>query len=161
MVEVRHYRADSDRAGLWQCKRAFETDLGATGEEAKERAYDAKLTEAYRERYLAWVDRCIEAESGCVRVVVEEGVGGYVFVLPEDHAMIWDAAVINEIYVSPRLRGTGVADDLLTAALAHARQQDLPLERIILDVDEKNERAQAFYRRHGFESWGELVARDL
>lgn len=161
MVEVRPYETDHDREGLWQCKRAFETGLGATGDEAKKRAYDAKLTQQYRERYLAWVRRCVEAESGCVRVAAEDDVEGYVFVLPEEHAMIWDAAVINEIYVTPTYRGTGVADDLLTAALEHARQQDLPLDRIILDVDETNDRAQAFYRRHGFEPWGELVARDL
>lgn len=162
MVDVRSYRADTDRDGLWRCKRAFETGLGATGDDAKEQAYEAKITDSYRDRYLAWVERCVEAESGCVHVAVDEAdVVGYVFVLPETHAMIWDAAVINEIYVSPGFRGSGVADDLLTTALEHARRQNLPLDRIILDVDEKNERAQAFYDRHGFESWGELVARDL
>ncbi len=49
----------------------------------------------------------------------------------------------------------------MDAALALARDQDLPLDRIVLDVDPANERARAFYDRHGFESWGELVARDL
>lgn len=161
MVEVRSYNADRDRAGLWRCKRAFETGLGTTGDEAKAAAYEAKLTDRYRERYLTWAGRCVEQESNCIQVAVDDGIEGYVFVLPESHAMIWDAAVINEIYVAPKLRGAGVADDLLSAALAHARRQDLPLERVILDVDAANERARSFYRRHGFESWGELVARDL
>jgi ribosomal protein S18 acetylase RimI-like enzyme len=88
-------------------------------------------------------------------------VVGYVFVLPERLAMVWDAAVINELYVAPAHRGTGVADDLVAAAVDLASDQSLPLDRIVLDVDPANERARAFYDRHGFESWGELVARPV
>jgi ribosomal protein S18 acetylase RimI-like enzyme len=76
-------------------------------------------------------------------------------------AFVWDAAVLNEIYVSPEARGTGVADDLMDAAVSLAREQDLPLDRLVLDVDRENERARAFYERHGFDHWGEMVARDL
>jgi ribosomal protein S18 acetylase RimI-like enzyme len=76
-------------------------------------------------------------------------------------AMIWDAAVLNELFVRPAHRGTGVADDLLEAALDVARGQDLPLDRIVLDVDPSNERARAFYERFGFAPWGEMVAREL
>jgi ribosomal protein S18 acetylase RimI-like enzyme len=86
---------------------------------------------------------------------------GYVFLLPERLAFVWDAAVVNELYVAPASRGTGVADDLLAAATALAEAQDLPLERLLLDVDPGNERARAFYERHGFEPWGEIVARPL
>ena len=55
------------------------------------------------------------------------------------------------------------ADDLwaLKAALAHAHEQDLPLDRVVLDVDRENERARAFYERHGFDHWGEMVSLDL
>jgi RimJ/RimL family protein N-acetyltransferase len=58
-------------------------------------------------------------------------------------------------------RGTDVADDLIEAALDFARDQDLPLDRIVLDVDPDNERAAAFYDRWRFEPWGEVVARPL
>ena len=75
--------------------------------------------------------------------------------------MIWDAAVLNEIYVRPAARGTGLADDLLAAVVEHARGQALPLDRLVLDVDPGNGRARRFYERHGFEPWGEVVARDL
>ena len=75
--------------------------------------------------------------------------------------MIWDAAVLNEIFVAPEHRGGGVADDLMHAALALASDQDLPLDRLVLDVDPANERAKGFYDRHGFEPWGEMVARPL
>jgi len=75
--------------------------------------------------------------------------------------MVWDAAVLNEIYVDPAHRGTAVGDDLIERALATARDQDLPLDRMVLDVDPENERARTFYDRYGFEPWGEMVARDL
>jgi ribosomal protein S18 acetylase RimI-like enzyme len=81
--------------------------------------------------------------------------------LPERLAFVWDAAVVNELYVAADWRGTGVADALLATALEFAREQDLPLERVLLDVDPENERAAAFYERHGFEPWGEVVAREL
>lgn len=91
----------------------------------------------------------------------DPALAGYVFVLPSSLAMVWDAAVLNEIYVGPDARGTGLADDLMEAALALARDQDLPLDRVVLDVDRANERARAFYERHGFTHWGEMVAREL
>ncbi|MEF8773370.1 MAG: N-acetyltransferase [Halobacteriales archaeon] len=157
-------------AALWQLKESFERELaGGTGGEAKRAAYDAKLTDAYRERYLEWVRRCVRDDPRSVVVARPsrdppaegEGFAGYAFVLPERLAMIWDAAVLNEIYVDPDRRGTGVADRLMETVLATARDQDLPLDRLVLDVDRENDRARAFYRRHGFEHWGEMVARDL
>ncbi|MFC7068143.1 GNAT family N-acetyltransferase [Halobaculum lipolyticum] len=172
--------ADAD--ALWACKRGFETGLGdGTGDDEKAATYEAKLTDDYRQRWLAWVDRCVDEQAATVTVAslgdgagdsdavddgepVEDGIdtlAGYVFVLPESLSFVWDAAVLNEIYVAPEFRGTGVADALLEAALATAREQDLPLDRMVLDVDGENDRAKAFYERHGFDRWGELVARDL
>lgn len=177
-MEVRPYDPDRDREGLWRCKRTFERELGGADEE-KRRAYEGKLTDDYRRRYLAWVRRCIDDDSRTVTVAVDgdpegEGSGsgetadatdgpvvGYAFVLPERLAMVWDAAVLNEIYVADAYRGSGVADELLEGALALARDQDLPLDRMVLDVDRENDRARAFYERHGFTHWGEMVARKL
>ena len=166
----------TDASGLWRLKRAFELELGTgTGGEGKAAAYADKLTPRYRERWLAWVRRCVAEEPGCV-VVADAGAGGeagdagaealsglvgYTFVLPESLAFVWDAAVLNEIYVADDRRGTGVADALLGAATEHARGQDLPLDRLVLDVDPGNDRARAFYRRHGFAPWGEMVATEL
>ncbi|WP_137285114.1 GNAT family N-acetyltransferase [Halorussus salinisoli] len=103
------------------------------------------------------------AESNGNKSEEQDGpaLAGYVFVLPQQLAMIWDAAVLNEIYVRPEYRGAGVADDLMDAAVAFAHDQDLPLDRLILDVDRENDRARSFYERHGFEHWGEMVARKL
>ena len=173
MTDLRPYDPETDADALYGLKTAFERGLGeSTGGDQKAAVYEGKLTDAYRERWLAWVDRCVDADERCVTVAVDESDGsdgdnaaenlvGYVFVLPERLAMVWDAAVINELYVAPDHRGTGVADDLMDAAVALAGDQDLPLDRIVLDVDPKNERAKAFYDRHGFEGWGEMVARSL
>jgi ribosomal protein S18 acetylase RimI-like enzyme len=162
MVELRPYEP-GDEAELWDRKRAFERGIGAgTGGESKAETYEAKLTADYREEWLSWVGRCVDEQSDCVVVAVEdEAVVGYVFVLPESLAFVWDGAVLNELYVDPDYRGTGVADDLLASALSTAREQSLPLDRLLLDVDRHNERARAFYERHGFEHWGEMVSREL
>ena len=176
-VGLRPYDPAVDRAALWTVKTDFEMALGAAGGDAKVAAYANKLTESYRKRWLAWVDRCVTDRSACVTVAerqegnsgvpgtvcdrCEGDLVGYVFVLPERLAFVWDAAVVNELYVAPAHRGTGVADDLLSAAVDVARRQDLPLDRLLLDVDPDDARAAAFYERHGFEPWGEVVARDL
>jgi ribosomal protein S18 acetylase RimI-like enzyme len=159
---VRPYEQGDDADALWALKEGFETGLGeGTGSEEKREQYDAKLTDDYRRQWLDWVARCVD-EDDCVRVVERDGdLVGYAFVLPESMAFVWDAAVLNEIYVQPAYRGEGVADALMEEALAVARDQNLPLDRMVLDVDRKNERAQAFYERYGFEHWGEMVARDL
>lgn len=161
-MDVRPYDADRDADALWSLKRAFELGLGAgTGGDEKETKYEGKLTESYRERYLDWVDRCVRDEPRCVTVADDGELAGYVFVLPSSLSMIWDAAVLNELYVREEYRGTGVADELMDSAVELAREQDLPLDRLVLDVDRSNERAKAFYERHGFEHWGEMVAREL
>ncbi|AZQ14831.1 MULTISPECIES: GNAT family N-acetyltransferase [Halorubrum] len=168
-VDLRPYDAAADADALYERKVAFERGLGdSTGGDGKAATYEGKLTDAYRESWLAWVDRCVDDDPRCVTVAVDEdeetqdrAVVGYVFVLPERLAFVWDAAVINELYVVPEHRGTGVADDLMDAAVALAGDQTLPLDRVVLDVDAANERARAFYDRHGFESWGEMVARPI
>lgn len=162
-MNLRQYDPGRDRDTLWELKRAFERELGAgTGGDEKAERYERKLTDAYRERYLDWVEECVASEPRCVTMAVDgSDAVGYVFVLPERLAMIWDAAVLNELFVAEPHRGTGVADDLLDRAFAVASDQTLPLDRIVLDVDPANEHARAFYRRHGFESWGEMVAANL
>ncbi|QLG26351.1 GNAT family N-acetyltransferase [Halorarum halophilum] len=165
-MDVRPFE-DDDAAALWELKRGFETGLGeGTGGDGKAATYEAKLTDEYRARWLSWVKRCVAEDADAVSVAVEaaddgEDLVGYAFVLPESLAFVWDAAVLNEIFVRPDRRGTGVADDLMAAALDAARAQDLPLDRMVLDVDRENERAGAFYERFGFTHWGEMLAREL
>jgi ribosomal protein S18 acetylase RimI-like enzyme len=159
----RPYDPARDADELWALKRAFEAELGSgTGDDAKAERYRGKLDGDYRSRYLDWVERCVAEEPRAIHVAEsDDALAGYVFVLPESLSMIWDAAVLNEIFVRPADRGTGLADDLLVAAVEVAADQDLPLDRLVLDVDPGNERAVSFYRRHGFEDWGAMVAREL
>lgn len=162
-MNVRLYNPSTDEDALWDLKRAFELSLGdETGGDAKAKRYREKLSAGYREAYLAWVKRCVDETPDCVQVADDSGtLVGYAFILPESFAYIWDAAVLNEIFVSPPYRGAGVADDLLDAVLTVARRQTLPLDRIVLDVDQNNTAAHSFYARRGFEHWGEMLALPL
>jgi ribosomal protein S18 acetylase RimI-like enzyme len=163
-TDVRAYDPDGDREELWAMKRKFELELGVGGGEEKAATYEEKLDSTYRERYLAWVDRCV-ADEDCVFVVDSEvdgnRLGGYFFLLPERLAFVWDAAVLNELYVRPEHRGTGLVDELMDRIVERARGQDLPLDRLVFDVDRENERARAVYDRHGFTHWAEMLSRDL
>ena len=162
-VDIRPFE-EGDEDDLWELKRGFELGLGSgTGGDDKRSAYESKLTDEYRVRWLSWAKRCAaeQAEAVAVADAADGGLVGYAFVLPESLAFVWDAAVLNEIFVAPERRGTGVADDLMDAAVAAAREQRLPLDRMVLDVDRQNDRARAFYERHGFDHWGEMVSRPL
>ena len=159
---IRRYRPQEDHDALWRLKEQFELELGTTtGGSEKETTYRSKLDEAYRERYLRWADECVSEEDCIVLVERAEEPVSYAFVLPERYAMIWDAAVLNELFVEKSHRGTDVVDDLMEAVLEIAEGQDLPLNRLVLDVDRRNDRARAFYDRYGFDHWGEMIVRDL
>lgn len=62
---------------------------------------------------------------------------------------------IGSFYVRPAHRGRGVADALMTAALAEAAGQ---VEHVSLTVTASNETAIRLYRRHGFEVVGRVPA---
>ncbi|WP_238324967.1 GNAT family N-acetyltransferase [Paenarthrobacter nicotinovorans] len=62
-------------------------------------------------------------------------------------------AMLISVYVAPRLRGLGLADELLNEA-CKAAGEELGAQTIELGVHEDNARALAFYRRHGFEATG-------
>ncbi|MFJ8012484.1 GNAT family N-acetyltransferase [Streptomyces sp. NPDC096339] len=62
------------------------------------------------------------------------------------------------VFVRPEQRGSGLVERLFDAALEWAWSLEEPVtERVRLFVHEDNARAEAFYRRYGFESSGVLV----
>ncbi|MFD7558396.1 GNAT family N-acetyltransferase [Streptomyces sp. NPDC059835] len=62
------------------------------------------------------------------------------------------------VFVRPEQRGSGLVERLFDAALEWAWSLDEPVtERVRLFVHEDNARAEAFYRRYGFEASGVLV----
>ncbi|SEO37848.1 GNAT family N-acetyltransferase [Actinacidiphila rubida] len=69
-----------------------------------------------------------------------------------------DYLSVNAVYVRPEVRGSGVAEKLLAAAIAWTWDR---ADQLYLWVHEKNPRAQAFYRRLGFVPTGESMASPL
>lgn len=64
-----------------------------------------------------------------------------------------DALELHRLYVDPATKGAGVAQALMDEALAWARGKGA--RAMYLSVWENNTRAQAFYRRYGFQHVGE------
>ncbi len=57
-------------------------------------------------------------------------------------------ALLEDMVTRPEARGRGIGGELLEAAVRHARAHGC--RRVTLLTDADNERAQAFYRHHGF-----------
>lgn len=57
-------------------------------------------------------------------------------------------ADLFSMWVAPPARGNGVADHLISAALARA--SDLGCAEVVLEITAGNDRARRFYERHGF-----------
>ncbi|MFR9751979.1 GNAT family N-acetyltransferase [Nocardia sp. 004] len=117
----------------------------------------ASWREAYRDLVSAHVldaldvDRCAERwERNRVRypdrthiAIVDDTVIGFVSASPPASAHPITPAELNALYVRSAWYGSGVADDLIHAALDPALSYELW-------VFEQNSRAEAFYRKHGF-----------
>jgi ribosomal protein S18 acetylase RimI-like enzyme len=64
-----------------------------------------------------------------------------------------NALELHRLYVDERMKGAGVAMALMADCLAWARAKSA--DALYLSVWENNHRAQAFYKRYGFEHAGE------
>ena len=60
-----------------------------------------------------------------------------------------DQLHLGNFYVDPAYRGTGLADDLITRAIQHARENGAVALSLQVDVD--NDRALAYYEKLGFD----------
>ena len=97
----------------------------------------------------------IEKHAGQVYVAEVHGsVVGYLALQSGAHSAIEGLNPIQlwQLYVVPAFHGTGVAAQLMSAALNHARRHRHDV--IWLGVSEQNMRGMAFYRKHGFEARG-------
>ncbi len=102
-----------------------------------------------------YVAQLLEQCRGLVYVAEAHGaVVGYLAMQREAHPAVAARRPIQlwQLYVAPRFHGSGVAAQLMSAALAHARagQHDV----IWVGVAEGNLRGIAFYRKQGFEAVG-------
>jgi GNAT superfamily N-acetyltransferase len=103
-------------------------------------------------RYVGWLQSptcrlwIAEAEPGCAPV-------GYAVLAPADFPEARDGDLeLKRIYVFHRMHGSGVGARLMTAAIDAARAAAAP--RLLVGVYEGNDRALAFYARHGFRPAG-------
>ena len=60
-----------------------------------------------------------------------------------------DQLILGNFYVDPAYRGTGLADDLVTRGIQHAREDGA--EELTLYVHVDNDRALAYYEKLGFD----------
>jgi ribosomal protein S18 acetylase RimI-like enzyme len=66
-----------------------------------------------------------------------------------------DDAHLEDLFVDPEARGSGLGRELVEAALGRARERGCA--RIELDANEANEPALRLYRSVGFGSWSEAA----
>ncbi|MDI2036856.1 GNAT family N-acetyltransferase [Paenarthrobacter nitroguajacolicus] len=124
-------------------------------------AYVESLAAARRQTDSQWQERAAAMTGeGSITLVADSGEDGSRFCGlmrvvvkdPQDRARPLQAMLIS-VYVSPEHRGLGLADELLSSA-CKAGADELAAQYLELGVHEDNSRAQAFYRRHGFETTG-------
>ncbi len=100
---------------------------------------EANLSDSRFAEYLADPQRIVIAAKQDDRIV------GYAMLIRDDG----DGRVeLSKMYVLPDQHGSGVATALMDAALAAAA--DWGAEGVWLGVNQKNERAQRFYAKSGF-----------
>lgn len=62
---------------------------------------------------------------------------------------------LKQLYLRGSQTGSGIGAALMDWALSEARQRGF--EAVLLSVWSGNHRAQRFYRRYGFEKWGDTI----
>jgi ribosomal protein S18 acetylase RimI-like enzyme len=73
----------------------------------------------------------------------------------------WRFAYVSDIYVEPRMRGTGLAQALIDALAAHFRATDPSLTRLRINVLAANEIARGAYEKAGFIRYEVMYERKL
>ncbi|KPN32172.1 putative acetyltransferase [Halolamina pelagica] len=108
------------------------------------------LAEPNRETVREGLARAIVTQNVLV-ARTDDDLAGFVEFAPETDSYRQDVArgVIENIYVRPSHRDTGLGADLLAAA--EARLLDAGIDRVTLEVLADNEAARRFYARQGYE----------
>ncbi len=97
------------------------------------------------------IERC----AGPVYVAeIDSSIAGYLALQHAAHPAVEGRNPVQlwQIYVIPELHGAGIAPQLMAAALEYAIRHSHDV--ILLGVSEHNERAVAFYHKHGFAPLG-------
>ncbi|HZC52948.1 MAG TPA: GNAT family N-acetyltransferase [Mycobacterium sp.] len=103
---------------------------------------DTHLSAARFAEYLA------DPQYAVLTAVQDDRIIGYAMLVRG----VDDSAELSKMYILAELHGTGVSTALMERALARAA--DWGVRRVWLGVNQKNQRAQRFYARSGFEVSG-------
>ncbi|WP_245240827.1 GNAT family N-acetyltransferase [Streptomyces spiramenti] len=143
------YQLRASRGDDWQ--RYRELRLSALRDPAAPVSFFEPIQEALDRSPEGWRQR---AASHLLRTtfVVERGSDGDWVGMAT--ALLTEGGHVHVVgvFLLPAQRGTGVAEDLLAAAVAWAGRRE-----VRLDVHEDNARAARFYRRLGFRPTGRMV----
>ncbi len=120
---------------LAEAPYAFMSTL-AREQQFDEQIWRQRLGSTAAATYHAWVDG---EPAGTATGKIDD---------PADEFTVAGSWQIVGMWVDPRARGTGVADRLIDAVTAHARERGATA--VTLWVTEVNARARAFYQRMGF-----------
>lgn len=154
-----------------EIRPAAEGDLPALGRLAGElvrlhHGWDAQrffLPENVERGYQWWFGRELKEKDAILLAAVREGaVVGYAYgrIEERDWNMLLDAhAALHDILVDDAVRGHGVAERLLEAFVAAAKERGAP--RMVLSTAFSNTRAQAFFEKHGFRRTMVEMTREL
>lgn len=119
------------------------TSFGSSYEEALQRQHPIEMTKK----------RLSSNESFTFGLVVEEKLAGAVTMVRESALKINHKASIYAMYVSPALRGQGLARRLLEAAINLAKETE-GIEQLMITVVTTNETAKGLYHSCGFKPYG-------
>ena len=105
----------------------------------------------------AWAAEFADPEHAFAVGEAEGAVVGYAKIGPNKLPHVAPGAVIElkQLYLLKAAHGIGVAGKLMDWVLSEARRRGA--ERMALSVWSENMRAQAFYRRYGFEDRGPVT----
>ncbi|MFE2169672.1 GNAT family N-acetyltransferase [Streptomyces sp. NPDC059447] len=157
------------RGDEWE--KVKELRLGALRDPAAAVAFLETLEGALSQDDAYWQRRAAGAAEGrgARQFVAEAGDGSWVgsvtVLIEAQGATDFFGEVIEQqqghvvgVFVRPEQRGSGLVERLFDAGLEWAWSLEEPAtERVRLFVHEDNARAEAFYRRYGFEATGVLI----
>ncbi|MGW3010839.1 GNAT family N-acetyltransferase [Streptomyces sp. NPDC001219] len=149
------------KADEWE--RLKELRLAALADPVARVAFNETLEGAVGRPDELWQQRAAMSDEGHTAVTfigedADGSWGGMVVVLVETDEEAPQTHVVG-VYVRPEHRGTGLARELLRAAIGWSWSRTEPVvERVRLWVHEGNARAAAFYRGMGFVGTGRAMA---
>ncbi|UGT56621.1 GNAT family N-acetyltransferase [Nocardia asteroides] len=147
-----------DRAGLWDAEELSDVAAATFPLACPPEATQGDI-EIFLEQMLSgerFGEYLSDPRRTVLKAVEGDEIVGYAMLIagrpedPEVAAQVRPGAVVelSKMYVLPGHHGSGVAGALMTAVVTTAREAGA--EAVWLGVNQRNERAQKFYGKHGF-----------